>query len=142
MSKTTTTWDQDRVFGCACDSAWAVGAGPGELQATEYFGADCSRRTQPTHLTHYMYLAVGCSYMLVVVCTGRCPTGNDPETSTVDETDCSGKAAPGGYVTGAAGNICYAECSNRGICNYRTGQCKCFAGFSGFSCSEIDALSK
>uniref|UniRef100_H3HDJ3 Epidermal growth factor-like domain-containing protein n=1 Tax=Phytophthora ramorum TaxID=164328 RepID=H3HDJ3_PHYRM len=37
------TWDADRIFGCVCDSGWAVGAASGELQATEYFSADCSK---------------------------------------------------------------------------------------------------
>lgn len=44
QSKLTSTWDELRLFGCACDSAWAVGTGAGEIQATEYFGADCSKR--------------------------------------------------------------------------------------------------
>eukprot|EP01138_Halocafeteria_seosinensis_P008813 gb/GECG01009008.1/.p1 GENE.gb/GECG01009008.1/~~gb/GECG01009008.1/.p1 ORF type:complete len:438 (+),score=53.56 gb/GECG01009008.1/:1-1314(+) len=33
-----------------------------------------------------------------------------------------------------------AECSQRGLCDYSTGQCECFAGFSGLSCSEQDVL--
>ncbi|KAG3248892.1 hypothetical protein PI124_g6449 [Phytophthora idaei] len=59
----SSTWDADRIFGCVCDSGWAVGTASGELQATEYFGADCSKR--------------------------HCPIGNDPDT-TVDETNCQG----------------------------------------------------
>ena len=30
-------------------------------------------------------------------------------------------------VTGVAQNV---ECSNRGLCNHLTGQCKCFDGFT------------
>ena len=31
-----------------------------------------------------------------------------------------------------------AECSNRGICNYRTGECMCQEGFSGTACDRMD----
>ncbi len=115
MTQSTTTWDEDRVIGCACDSSWTVGTGSGELQVTEYFGGDCSRR--------------------------HCPSGNDPLT-VADETDCTGKTAPGGVGTGAAGSKCFVECSNRGLCNFKTGVCNCFSGFTGYACSEMDALAK
>jgi hypothetical protein len=39
----TTTWDQDKVYGCVCDSTWAVGFRSGETQVPLWFGADCSK---------------------------------------------------------------------------------------------------
>lgn len=56
------TWDENKIYGCVCDSAWEVGYGAGQTQATQWFGADCSLK--------------------------RCPSGNDPRTSPLDETDC------------------------------------------------------
>ncbi|KAL4108672.1 hypothetical protein PRIC1_000382 [Phytophthora ramorum] len=109
------TWDADRIFGCVCDSGWAVGAASGELQATEYFSADCSKR--------------------------HCPIGDDPDT-TVDETNCQGKTVPGGTAVGAAGNKCLVECSNRGVCNYKAGTCTCFQGYTGYACQTRDGLAK
>lgn len=38
------TWDEDKVFGCVCDSSWAVGLGSGDTQEPEWFGPDCSYR--------------------------------------------------------------------------------------------------
>lgn len=36
------TWDEDKLFGCVCDSTWNVGLDSGETQATTWFGPDCS----------------------------------------------------------------------------------------------------
>merc|ERR1711924_205572 len=71
----TTTWDEDMVYGCVCESAWVVGLASGQTQQPEWFGPDCSMR--------------------------RCPTGNDPSTVAIDETDCTDKVAHGGFGTGA-----------------------------------------
>lgn len=38
------TWDEDKVYGCVCDSSWSVGLGAGETQEPEWFGPDCSLR--------------------------------------------------------------------------------------------------
>lgn len=138
----TTTWDEEKIQGCVCDSAWNVGFKSGETQSTQWFGADCSRK--------------------------RCPSGDDPRTTDIDETDCSnfadngktwcgdigsdgnryakGATLPAGVTRatvstsvlgencGEPGNKCYVECSNRGLCNYATGQCTCFQGYFGANC--------
>lgn len=35
-----------------------------------------------------------------------------------------------------------AECSTRGVCNKKTGQCSCFPGFSKDNCDVVNALAK
>jgi hypothetical protein len=38
------TWDEDKIYGCVCDSSWLVGLDNGERQEPEWFGPDCSLR--------------------------------------------------------------------------------------------------
>lgn len=38
--------------------------------------------------------------------------------------------------TAAAKDLEKAECSNRGLCNRETGECECFTGYAGYSCSQ------
>ena len=112
--ESTTTWDSDKIYGCVCDSSWTVGLGSNERQEPEWFGPDCSLR--------------------------HCPSGDDPRTS-VDETDCEGVLAKGGFGTGSVGNICHIDCSNRGLCDYATGKCQCFDGYYGQACNLQSALA-
>jgi len=46
----TTTWDEEKLYGCVCDSSWEVGLGDGETQEPEWFGPDCSLRHCPSGL--------------------------------------------------------------------------------------------
>ena len=63
----------------------------------------------------------------------HCPSGDDPRTSVV-ETDCWNVTASGGFGIGEDGNKCHVDCSNRGLCDYKTGTCACFEGFFGANC--------
>ena len=59
----TTTWDQDQLTMCVCDSAWEIGLGAGQVQNPQWFGPACTMK--------------------------HCPSGDDPYTYA-DETDCEG----------------------------------------------------
>ena len=114
-SDDTTRWDQDKVFGCVCDSSWDVGLGSGQRQDSEWFGPDCSLR--------------------------HCPSGDDPLTPNLDETNCTNVTAAFGFGIGGEGNICHVDCANRGACDYDTGLCHCFQGHYGHDCTLISALA-
>lgn len=47
----------------------------------------------------------------------------------------SGSSNSGGDATSTGGYQYVSECSNRGNCNYEIGECVCFPGFVGDSCS-------
>jgi len=108
----STTWDEDKLYGCVCDSSWPVGLESGQRQKGEWFGADCSLR--------------------------RCPSADDPFTDDGDETDCEGFNTVGGSELGKAGNLCHVDCANRGVCDYTTGTCNCFNGYYGVDCTLKD----
>lgn len=103
-------WDAYTSQACVCDSSWSVGFGRKQIQLGEYFGPSCEFR--------------------------RCPSGDDPTTST-DETDCEGKNMVNGTELGQEGNLCYVECSNRGTCDYSTGICTCLPGVYGSNCGKL-----
>lgn len=45
-----------------------------------------------------------------------------------------------GKVYACFGAMSGMDCSGRGICDYSTGQCSCFSGYSGTSCADIEEL--
>lgn len=52
----SSTWDEDKVYGCVCDSSWAVGLAAGQTQEPEWFGPDCSLREFPQIVAHFVCL--------------------------------------------------------------------------------------
>jgi hypothetical protein len=55
--------------------------------------------------------------------------------------DCSQRACPRetawvGSVLGSNDLSPRAECANKGLCNRRTGECKCFSGYEGIACQR------
>jgi hypothetical protein len=110
--KTFRTWDAEVNHACVCDSSWSVGLGRGQVQQAEFFGPACEFR--------------------------HCPSGDDPSTPYIDETNCTFKITSiNGREKGEHGNLCHVDCSNRGICDYTTGICTCFLGYGGHNCGKI-----
>ena len=139
--KDTTTWDEDMLHGCVCDSAWTVGLGSGQTQEPEWFGPDCSLRKflHSLFFLFFTFLLVS-TFSLFQRYAGHCLSHDDPRTIEI-ETNCQNVTATGSLYAGSTGNLCQIDCSNRGICDYTTGLCNCFDGQYGADCSIIDATA-
>lgn len=46
-----------------------------------------------------------------------------------------------GKVYSCYGAMAGMDCSGRGICDYRTGQCSCFSGYTGTACNDVEDLA-
>jgi len=75
---------------------------------------------------------------LLIVEDYACADGCTPKLSGIDLiTD----TTPGSYVTQTqAADYNNYECGRRGKCNYETGLCECFDGYSGEACATQTAL--
>jgi hypothetical protein len=139
--ESTVTWDENKIFGCVCDSTWEVGLASGQRQATSWFGADCSLRRCPSgdDPATTTKVETNCQYYLANGATWMGATNGDGSPNTVSPAPATGTA---GLDFGASGNLCHVDCSNRGLCDYATGLCKCFAGYYGENCGQRSALAK
>jgi len=71
-------------------------------------------------------------------CTCYTRVDGDPAWT---EADCSGRTCPKslawvGDVQGANDAHPLVECSNKGICDRKTGMCSCFANYDGIACER------
>eukprot|EP00501_MAST-03F_sp_TOSAG23-6_P002166 GSMAST32.ASY1.ANO1.2266.1 assembled CDS len=77
-------------------------------------------------------------------------SANVPMKKRWTGADCSLHTCPRGIswtqgvvASDSTSGTCYKHtyCSGRGMCDYSTGQCVCFAGYSGNDCANIEALA-
>mmetsp|Transcript_21239 Transcript_21239/g.23063 ORF Transcript_21239/g.23063 Transcript_21239/m.23063 type:complete len:295 (+) Transcript_21239:31-915(+) len=108
-----TAWDADSIFGCVCDSSWTVGPYAYQVNEPEWFGPDCSKR--------------------------HCPSGDNPYTKE-NELNCFNVTSPYTNIPGTLHNLCHVDCSNLGLCDYKTGVCDCFSGQYGAACNYSPGL--
>ena len=95
-AEATTTWDENKIYGCVCDSSWTVGLASGQTQQPEWFEPDCSLRRWAALAAKYLLASfvvashqAHCCLLSLHRLPTRCPTGDDPNTA-VTETDCEG----------------------------------------------------
>merc|ERR1711981_1368542 len=46
----------------------------------------------------------------------------------------------GRKVYGCYGAMSGQDCSGRGVCDYSSGTCKCFSGYSGTACEKVEEM--
>lgn len=87
----------------------------------------------------------GAQHRLEVV-AGACGEGCTPRTTGLSNlaTFVGGTGGPASTLSSVtvevAGNFNSYECGRRGKCNYETGLCACFEGYTGDTCTTITAL--
>jgi hypothetical protein len=142
------TWDEDKIQGCVCDSSWPVGYGSGQLQLPQWWGPDCSLLRCPSNDDPRTYASdeTDCEWYDDNGKTWKGIVGSDGKRYKTSSSLPAGVtvATPAsctpGLDCGGAGNKCYVECSNRGICDHTTGTCACFTGYYGVDCGIKSSL--
>lgn len=164
-AESTYTWDENKIYGCVCDSSWTVGYASGETQASEWFGPDCSLKRCPsgddprtTNCINAFYEYANEANCFLKDNNGRTWRGpvdveSSPDYLTYITTNTLKTAATavgaifvtagGDHInTGDDGNLCHVDCANRGLCDFSTGTCQCFDGYYGEACTYADVLAK
>lgn len=124
-------WDSDMNFGCLCD----IG----------YRGADCSLIECPTYMdpmdenlcdqyAHFTSKATGNTVSSLQWNADR-HTGQ--KVGYYNPIYFYNNISKGYPCSGASSGD---SCSARGTCDYTTGVCKCFSGFSGPDCGDVQQL--
>jgi hypothetical protein len=89
-------------------------------------------------------MVIGASAECANLCSGHGSCGQNDRCTCYGSwqgSDCSERTCPFGHAwadvaTGANVAHNYAECSNRGECDRKSGECACNEGFSGHGCSR------
>merc|ERR1712178_131619 len=68
-------------------------------------------------------------------------TGEQADISKSDFNEEYVIDANGRKVYGCYGAMSGQDCSGRGICDYSSGTCKCFSGYSGTACESVDTMA-
>ncbi len=126
----STSWSSEGFatsFGSSCCLLWRSNC------CTQHAGAGCNMQNNCNG--HGV-----CNY-----CTRTCSCfegwGADTDVSLFKARDCSRRVCPHGAAfvdvpTEANKAHSSVECSNKGICDFTTGTCLCFAGFTGSACQR------
>lgn len=141
-------WDTAMHYGCLCDAGYR-GASCAQVECPSYTDP-LDDKCDPATITDFQlqydapFGALGWEQAyqqrLNSQSTGVAPhTQGDMSASDFNRQfieDDNGRKVYGCY-----GKMSGMDCSGRGICDYSSGACKCFSGYAGTACEQVQELS-
>ena len=123
------------------------GTPAGRLQQVEVWPA-AAIGTSPQDMTFRVtFVGVPGNHdpLVISVYSGEGGLTCNPDAPTYDADTAGGSCIPGSasiaVVQAVVGNRPETECSSRGTCDLTAGLCKCYSGFLGAACENLNALS-
>jgi len=113
------------------------GDGTDGYSFTVTFSGACTSGNQYSLNVIEHYCPTGCMPQMDTSAAGKTMVGNTDTTG--NQFAISSVASIGGGA-GVAGIDVNMECSGRGVCDYESGICECFSGYTDESCSTQTAL--
>jgi len=131
-------WDSDKHWGCKCDQGYR---GPSCAlvecpSSTDPLDDKCTGEESTHTITDYQL-----QYDVPFGAAGW-EAAYSAKTANTDFNDqYKLDPATGRKVYGCYGAMSGQDCSGRGICDYSSGTCKCFSGYSGTACESVDTMA-
>lgn len=143
-------WDSDKHWGCKCDDGYR-GPSCALVECPSYadpLDDKCDMKSETKSVITNFQLQYDAPFGAAgwedAYSKEGGPAGDGKEQATLDDSDYNRHYVidnNGRKVYGCYGSMSGQDCSGRGICDYSSGTCKCFSGYSGTACEKVEEMS-